>query len=465
MQRDGYGLLVQTLLATAILGSVVRYDKFYLFHAVLGLALLRSLIAATPGTLLWPERLWSRYHYFFVFLLGWFALGLTWSVDRMATVKYLGYLGIGVALMLVVIKYVGASSWRFEHLFRAAVALFLIDIVVGLLEAFTSFRLPTSPLAEGSEMWKTAVFASRDLVAFMQDCPTGFHGNPNNYGVVMVSLLPFFLLHRSMAVRAGGVAVVFLLIYYTSSRGSLVGALFVVTLWPLYTRSAAGRILVMTGYGVAALLVGIGLVGDLTQTGNTRLRDLLSVREAVKQYLSDDPEQRGSGGIRRQLIANGLTALGNTYGIGIGGGGDRLIQAQMGLDADREILAMHNFWVEILVNGGVPLFLPFVLWYAAITWELFRRSHRLARHPTAAYYCGATSLALAGFVPAAISASSVIYMLPFYILLGLAISLINVSRQLAAVDASRLREEASRRSPPLPHIAPLPRPALVPVRR
>lgn len=461
MQRDSYGLLVQALVATAILGSAVRYDKVYLFHVVLGLALLRSLLVATPGTLFWPQRLPSRYHYFFAFLLGWFALGMAWSIDRTATLRYLGYLGIAVALMLTILKYVGCSRLRLQQVVGVGAFFLLLDIAVGLVEAFTSWHLPTSPLASSSEMMRSLGPVSNEAFALLKTMPTGFHGNPNNFAVVMVGLLPFFVLHRWLSVRAAGAAVVFLLIYYASSRGALIGAACVVCLVPVYERSAVGRLLLLGGFGVAGLLVSIGTFHALTKNNSTRFQELMAVTDVLKEYLFDDGIQRRSAGkIRRQMIVNAMNALWESRGLGIGGGGDRIIQCRMGMHAEADRAATHNFWVEMLVNGGFPFFVPFVIWYVRIAWELFLRGHRMRGDPATAYYCRATSLAMVGFVPAAISASSAIYLLPFYVLLGIALALIGVSRGQGALEAARLRSFAVQRRQSIAPYAPFVRAGL-----
>jgi hypothetical protein len=141
----------------------------------------------------------------------------------------------------------------------------------------------------------------------------------------------------------------------------------------------------------------------------------------------------------------------------------------MGVGNGIEVTSMHNVWFELLVNGGVPFFLPFVIWYAKLAWELFRHARSLLqRRPRLAYYCGALSLGMVGFVPAAVSASSTIYNLPYYTMLGMAIAMVHIVRSEAATAARPgVRQPASSArggSPPriASPIRPLPRRGVTP---
>jgi teichuronic acid biosynthesis protein TuaE len=168
--------------------------------------------------------------------------------------------------------------------------------------------------------------------------------------------------------------------------------------------------------------------------------------EAVKRFYSGE----GTGDsvdIRRNLVLNGLTALRQTYGLGVGGGADAYVHQRFG--GVRDIISTHNIWVELLVNGGVILFVPFVVWYWSLVRELRKWHLRAKANRKLAYYCGALSLTLMTFLLSAVSASTVIYFLPMYLMFGLAISMVNICRH-AAKTAKQPRQPAPR--PQLTHI-------------
>ena len=55
--------------------------------------------------------------------------------------------------------------------------------------------------------------------------------------------------------------------------------------------------------------------------------------------------------IREELARNGINALKNSYGFGVGAGGSVAIQEKLG-GVDGRITSMHNFWLEVIVDSG-----------------------------------------------------------------------------------------------------------------
>lgn len=447
MQRDSYPVLMQILVATAIIGLAVKYGDLYLFHVVLGIVLFRSLFVTKPGTLFGRSHLGSKYDLLFPFMLLWFALGLAWSWDRTATLRYLAYVAIGGSLSVLIVKYIGTSRARFEELFAVARNLFLLDVGIGLLEALTPFRLPVSPLYANNDHWQKLTDLTSEQIATLTQCPTGFHWNTNNYSTVMLILLPFFLFHRRLMVRIVGPLVIGTLLYFASSRGCIAAMAFVLSLVPVYQSHRTRWILASLILAICSYAYLSGALQTLDRTDNPKVRSLAGIVEAVYAYVSPEGAERGSSvSVRRELIANGLEALHRTRGLGVGGGAAEFVQQQHGREVAR-LGSMHNFWIELLVNGGYPLFLPFVVWYGKLAYELHGHRQRFRADPKLAYYTGALSLALVGFIPGAISPSSTVYVLPMYILFGMAIAMVNICRQQVAAGVTN---RPSVRARPLP---------------
>lgn len=429
MPDKNYSFLTKLLTVTAVIGLGARYGNVYAFHLVLAFLLVRSVLITTPGTLLGPGRLPSAYHQLFVAMVGWFTLSLVWSWNRVYTVQYIGYLSIGSLLSLLIVKYVHTSFQRFGELFSAAGIAFLTDIFIGVLEALTPFRLPTSPYSKYSAIWDSVVELPEQTFNLLGTMPTGFHWNPNNYAAVMNLLLPFFLLHPRAGVRVGGFATVAGLVYATSSRGGLATTAFITLIAPIYWRRSAWILTTSTIVALGSFAFFAGAFSNYEYIENPKLRDALGTIDAIRMYLAPESfEERTSVNARRVLISNGLRALRDTYGLGVGGGADRLVQEKSGGVAS-DLGSMHHFWIELLVNGGYVFVAGFAPWYAALTYQLFQYSRRLPSGSKSAYYCAALSLTLIGFVPGAIPVSSAVYMLPMYILFGLAIAMVNVCRR------------------------------------
>ena len=89
---------------------------------------------------------------------------------------------------------------------------------------------------------------------------------------------------------------------------------------------------------------------------------------------------------------------------------------------------MTNFWIEILVEGGVIFFSLMIVWYGSIIINLYKIS-RLGSNNEIKYYASALVLTMIGFIPAAVAASSTIYFFPMWIMFGMAIAVISIYRK------------------------------------
>jgi teichuronic acid biosynthesis protein TuaE len=459
MRRDHYPLLMGLLTASAVVGLAVKHDNVYLFHVVAALVIVRSLAARTPGTLFCRFRPPSSYHHFFGFLGAWFTLGLIWSWERTYTLEYLRYIACGGLLAVSLLKYVGGSPQRFESVYTIAKWFFLADVAIGLLEAFTPFRLPVSPMAEGGKVYVNHENSIEGLKHVLT-MPTGFHWNPNNYAVVMLMLLPFFLFDKRWFVKIGGLAAVTTLVIFAGSRGCLAALALMLLAATLYSRQRAWLFAAAAAGGVGGCFMLSGLFMNYDHVQNPKLREALSTASALTRYLSpDESSDTNSVGVRRQLIKNGLDALHETYGLGVGGGADRYVQEQFRWTVV-DFSAMHNFWVELLVGGGYLFFIVLAIWYARLTYELFIWSRRLGLADRRGYHAGALSLALVGFLPGAISASTAIYILPMYMLFGMAVAMVNICRSHARSESGQARSAV-----PAAHVSFGRKPVGIPARR
>ncbi|GLI36672.1 hypothetical protein GHYDROH2_01730 [Geobacter hydrogenophilus] len=214
---------------------------------------------------------------------------------------------------------------------------------------------------------------------------------------------------------------VLLVVVFTGSRGAVIASLVVLSLYfIIYVK-------------LNHLLLLYSLLGATVSLCVARFLDFHFLTEAILGLLAyvswDSINHSDSIGLRQQLILNGFRSLKSTYGLGIGGGADLKMQqiynnTYYGNHADNLILSMHNFWVELLVNGGAIFFLLFVVWYLMMIHKL----HYISKHSydnRLQYFASSSCLALIGFSLAAISASSVIYFFPMWLLFGFSIATIN----------------------------------------
>ena len=161
---------------------------------------------------------------------------------------------------------------------------------------------------------------------------------------------------------------------------------------------------------------------QLKESSNPRVNELANTFEALTLYVSGDIDVSGSLEWRRILAENGLKSLSQTNGLGLGAGGSVGNQQKIGA-VDGRFTSMHNFWLELLVEGGYFIGPIIFLSYLLITMKLFIIS-RSSNVLDIKYFSESLFLAMAAFIPSAIAASSTIYFFPMWIMLGFSISTI-----------------------------------------
>ena len=167
---------------------------------------------------------------------------------------------------------------------------------------------------------------------------------------------------------------------------------------------------------------------QLRESENPRLNELANSIQALSLYLKGDIDIGGSIEWRRDLVDNGLKALSETYGFGLGAGGSTANQEMIGPVAGR-FTSMHNFWIEILVEGGIILAIILFLWYLILIYNLFLVS-KSKRLKELNYYGQSLFLSMIAFIPSAIAASSTIYFFPMWIMFGFSISVILIHKKI-----------------------------------
>ena len=165
---------------------------------------------------------------------------------------------------------------------------------------------------------------------------------------------------------------------------------------------------------------------QLRESENPRINELANSIEALTLFLSGQIDIGGSIEWRRELVDNGLTAFYSSYGLGIGAGGSAANQEIIGPVAGR-FTSMHNFWIELLVEGGIFTAIIIIFWILSVIYNLFIIS-RTTVNIRLKYYSQSLFLSLMAFIPAVIAASSTIYFLPMWIMFGFAISVILISK-------------------------------------
>ena len=71
-------------------------------------------------------------------------------------------------------------------------------------------------------------------------------------------------------------------------------------------------------------------IENLKESENSQIADIANTFSAISALLSNDLLVGQSLSIRQELALNGINALYETYGFGVGGGGSIAVQERMG---------------------------------------------------------------------------------------------------------------------------------------
>ena len=289
------------------------------------------------------------------------------------------------------------------------------------LEIYTPFHPPVSPLSPYLSFFGRNFSPDFDI-RLAEHVPTAFHWNPNDLAIAMTLLFPFFLLAKNWIVKILGMAVVIIIVLADDSRACLLTLFFMFALYILMYRR---KILLYLIPAFIALLIMSPLYYSQLKTTSIYDKVLTSV-VSLDILISKKDAQLDSIGLRQRLMMDGINAIKKHLGMGIGPGENMYLhKASIGKD----YYALHNFWLELCVDAGVIFGLLFMIWHWYIAFRVWRVS-KTTNDPWLLYYATATFLSMAGFYFSAISASSVIYFLPMWILYGFAIVTIHNGKRL-----------------------------------
>ncbi len=296
---------------------------------------------------------------------------------------------------------------------------------MSLAEAFSNFRLPISPFSPYVKYFGRSITYSEDndidVISILLNSPTGFEWNPNNLAIAMVIIFPFFLLASRKWIKLLGCLSILAIIVMTGSRGAFIALSLVIMLYLFFLNK---KLFILT---IIIIPISIGLISTnidaLKNSDNGRIREMASAFSVLSSYLTQNEGGSDSIGTRQQLIKNGINALVDSHYLGVGGGGSVAVQELAG-KVNGKVTSMHNFWVEMLVDAGLGFTLIFIIWYITVVFKLYMISHN-SRDETIKYHASATFLSMASFSIGAVSASSVIYFFPMWIMFGFSIAIIN----------------------------------------
>ena len=420
--RVAVGLLLLIPL-TALIGpslALPSHPQFFAFRVVTALAVFVIFVwlMLARGNVRFGAR---RFGALFALWFGWLLVTMLWAPDKAAGFRYLAVMILMLALAAATAA-AGTTSRRLRALCVLLAVAYALIVGMTVIESTLGIRLPVSRLLYGNvnvQYQVTSVFHNQnDLATYLAICWPFF-------------FTVFFLTRRMWwwLLSLAAMAFCAMALVRTGSRSSVLAIGLETVVAVLFFARLGARLTSRRNkiIGVLLALVLVGGAGYLLF--NNSQSDMLR-QFRLEQLVSNVQQGQGSGEIRSQLLHNGLYQAGNYLLLG---GGPGQAQALMRTSpTPTGIVDLHNWWLEVLVNGGLPATILHGLLYFGLMAALFgiarRNADRLLR-----YLAASAMLALVGFMLGALGPSSSISFAPLWVLWGVGMAVVSRAA-LAARD-------------------------------
>ena len=148
----------------------------------------------------------------------------------------------------------------------------------------------------------------------------------------------------------------------------------------------------------------------------------INLRSIVTQLMSGTQ----SMGERMNLAKNGLRFLLSTWGFGVGAGNVEFWMKTKGQFDTGNKINIHNWFLEVLVNYGVFIFVGYLIFFAGIAYKVFTLINQ-HKDDQIMKVLGVSILGvMIGFIFASISPSSIMAYRPHWMIYAIGLSYINI---------------------------------------
>jgi teichuronic acid biosynthesis protein TuaE len=393
-----YLLVAATFLNQSVISINLGVFSLFMYRLVLIAASVLFIIHITKERNLF--RYWDQVHVkgsllFLLFWLGYGTISLIWAKSIIEGLKYLFLLGTGILfIFLAVFTFTKISRL---YLFYGIWMIMTIGLLIlGLVNHFWQVQLPSSTLYGASE--------------YKLGYPTAVFYNQNDFAAFLTISFCFYLAaaknSKGVWSKTSAILLAVLSVYIvclTESRASLLAMMAALALYLFILLPAVLK--------KAAILAG----SAITIAG--------TVAFAGKLMMAPMEDSTSSNAVRVNLLKNTLHYVLDTFGFGVGAGNLPFYLEHEPVYETDSVIEVHNWLAELLGNFGLFIFLGYIAMFAFLFFSLYTLHKQEKRHKV---LLEASMVAMAAFLVASISPSSVSNLFFHWVFLGFVMAVVSV---------------------------------------
>lgn len=344
------------------------------------------------------------------FLLIWFLWGIlsiVWVKDYNYWLETITHLSLGIILTFIYSQFFKKRS-DYILAIRLYSVMILFHNFIGWYEILT----------------KNYMFYSGVSIYWYQKdgMPVSSFGNTNDFATFLfLSLSILYVCLKSTNKLLGKIFYIGLilsssyLMIATSSRGAILGGILSLSAFIIFNITGTMSknkltkfFLLLTGLSITLLILKPEMFINLFNY----LTNGIDISKYIPKDLND---------IRFRLIINGLYFLVRTFGFGVGAGNAQYWLANESIVPNGNILYLHNWFLEILVEYGIIIFLMYIIFYYKIlktNYKIFRKSE----NDFDINFSLSIMIFMAGFIIVSFSSHSLVYHEWFWIYWAIVVS-------------------------------------------
>ncbi|WP_323593464.1 O-antigen ligase family protein [Aliarcobacter butzleri] len=286
-----------------------------------------------------------------------------------------------------------------------------ITILIAIWEINTAQHLSVSGYNETPEL--------------IYNIPTTVYTNSNDYATFLSLSFPFAMFYiltsKKIQLKFFFIVVSFTIAFLIIFIGSRANIISIAIAFMLYFILSNKQFKIKTiVFFIILILISLisfqEIIKDIIIMVNN---NLISIFDSSERNMNE------SNIIRINLIYNSIDFLLQTYGFGVGAGNAEIWMEKYASNNTFNVTNPHNWWIELLVNYGIIIFIFYVIIYFRILYQLlliFMNSQYIDQKEISKVLL----VSLFTFLFASVSSSSVMAFIPQWILLIMSITFINL---------------------------------------